>query len=143
NDYVMLEADRGLDCGRIVSICKLDNYKILLNRLDKNLNNKELHPKLIYKKMPIIELKYLERKKELEIIALKDCKLKVIQFGLNMSIINCEYQFDMNKLTFFFESDYKIDFRELVKELYKIFKVRIWMCAVEKSKTHYLKELLQ
>lgn len=61
---------------------------------------------------------------------------------LNMVINKCEYQWYMNKLTFFFRSDYKIDFRELVKALYKEYKIRMWMYAVEESRNHHLKELL-
>ena len=33
----------------------------------------------------------------------------------------------------YFRSEKRVDFRELVKELYKQYKTRIWMCAVEKT----------
>lgn len=38
---------------------------------------------------------------------------------------------DRRKLTFYFKANERIDFRELVRELFKIYKTRIWMCAVE------------
>ena len=38
---------------------------------------------------------------------------------------------DRRKLTYFFMADRRIDFRELVRELFKVYKTRIWMCAVE------------
>lgn len=36
---------------------------------------------------------------------------------------------DRRKLTFYFKANERIDFRELVRELFKIYKTRIWMCA--------------
>ena len=43
------------------------------------------------------------------------------------------YQFDRHKLTFFFEADGRIDFRELVRDLFSIYKTRIWMQQVDKG----------
>jgi hypothetical protein len=34
---------------------------------------------------------------------------------------------DRRKLTFYFNAEKRIDFRELVRELFKIYKTRIWM----------------
>lgn len=34
---------------------------------------------------------------------------------------------DRRKLTFYFMAERRIDFRELVRELFKIYKTRIWM----------------
>lgn len=48
-----------------------------------------------------------------------------------MSILDAEYQFDRHKLTFFFEADRRIDFRELVSELFSLYKTRIWMQQVD------------
>lgn len=50
---------------------------------------------------------------------------------LPMSILDAEYQFDRHKLTFFFEADRRIDFRELVSELFSLYKTRIWMQQVD------------
>jgi hypothetical protein len=36
---------------------------------------------------------------------------------------------DRRKLTFYFVADRRIDFRDLVKELFKIYKTRIWLCS--------------
>ena len=40
-----------------------------------------------------------------------------------MHVIDAEYQFDRHKLTFFFEADRRIDFRELVRDLFSVYKV--------------------
>ncbi len=44
---------------------------------------------------------------------------------LDMKLIGCEYSYDGKKLVFFFSSDGRVDFRELVKDLASHFKVRI------------------
>jgi hypothetical protein len=53
--------------------------------------------------------------------------LRVEEHGLPMRILDAEYQFDRKKLTLFYESPHRLDFRELVKDLYKCFRARIWM----------------
>jgi len=46
---------------------------------------------------------------------------------------------DRRKLTYYFQADRRIDFRELVRELFKIYKTRIWMCSVEEARGQELK----
>lgn len=46
-------------------------------------------------------------------------------YAFEMKLIEAIYQFDGNKLTFFFTADGRIDFRLLVRELATIFKTRI------------------
>lgn len=70
--------------------------------------------------MRIDEINRQSEKKAIEI-----CKEKVIKHGLDMKVIECEYNFDGSKITFFFTSDGRVDFRELVKDLASVFKVRI------------------
>jgi len=41
---------------------------------------------------------------------------------------------DRRKLTFYFVAERRIDFRELVRDLFKIYKTRIWMCAVDRNR---------
>ncbi|KAF7683151.1 hypothetical protein TCON_1637 [Astathelohania contejeani] len=143
NLYVILEADRGEDCGKIVAMTSKAKYKKLLNRIDKNEITKEVHPKKIYRLAQPKDVELLAIKQQQEKIALKNCRLRVYERDLSMEIVDCEYQWDMNKLTFYFVSEDRIDFRDLVKELYKVYKTRIWMCSVEKSKNCHLKELLE
>ncbi|KAJ1904848.1 hypothetical protein LPJ81_002257 [Coemansia sp. IMI 209127] len=60
--------------------------------------------------------------------ALIMCQSKVQQRKLTMCVVDAEFQFDRRKLTFYFKADRRVDFRELVRELFKHFKTRIWMC---------------
>ena len=63
------------------------------------------------------------KKKEAE--ALVICQEKIAKHGLEMKLVDVEYSFDGNKILFFFTSDGRIDFRDLVKELASILKARI------------------
>ncbi len=42
-----------------------------------------------------------------------------------MKLVDVEYQFDGNKITFYFTAERRVDFRELVKDLAAQYKVRI------------------
>lgn len=49
---------------------------------------------------------------------------------LNIKILNSEYQFDRKKLTFYYTCQERNDYRELIKELFRFYKTRIWLCAI-------------
>lgn len=63
----------------------------------------------------------------LERQALKTCRERCDELGIGIEVIDCEYQFDRKKVSFFFNSEHSVDFRELVRDLYKVFGARIWM----------------
>ncbi len=67
----------------------------------------------------------LERNKEKEKKAFAICQEKIAQHGLDMKLVDVEMTFDRNKLIFYFTSDGRVDFRELVKELAAVFRMRI------------------
>ena len=53
------------------------------------------------------------------------CKQKVMRHELPMKIVGAEFTFDKSKLIFYFTAEGRIDFRELVKDLATVFKLRI------------------
>ena len=53
------------------------------------------------------------------------CLKKITEKEMDMKLIDTEITFDHNKLIFYFTSDGRVDFRELVKDLAAIFKTRI------------------
>ncbi|MBE6573894.1 MAG: stage 0 sporulation protein [Ruminococcaceae bacterium] len=57
--------------------------------------------------------------------AFKICQQKIAEHKLDMKLVDVEYTFDNNKLLFYFTSEGRVDFRELVKDLASIFKTRI------------------
>ena len=56
---------------------------------------------------------------------LRDCPEKIAEHGLPMKLVDAEYTFDDSKLLFYFTADGRVDFRELVKDLAAIFRIRI------------------
>lgn len=62
--------------------------------------------------------------------AFKACKEMVVQHGLDMKLLKAEYTLDRSKLTFFFTADGRIDFRQLVRDLARVFRTRIEMRQV-------------
>ena len=57
--------------------------------------------------------------------ALKVIREKVAEMNINMKLVDAEYTFDRTKLIFYFTAEGRVDFRELVRVLASIFKVRI------------------
>ena len=71
------------------------------------------------------DLRMLELNKKREAEAFDVCKKKIVEHGLEMKLVDVECNFDGNKITFFFTSDGRVDFRELVKDLAGVFRSRI------------------
>lgn len=81
--------------------------------------------KPVIKKADESEVKrYEELRKEAQ-EAFRICKERVLHHQLPMKLIETEYTFDKTKLIFYFTAEGRIDFRELVKDLANIFKLRI------------------
>lgn len=53
------------------------------------------------------------------------CNVKIEELNMAMKLVGAEYTFDNNKLIFYFTADDRVDFRNLVKDLAYIFKLRI------------------
>ncbi len=66
-----------------------------------------------------------EAKKVKEQEAQEICVQKIEARGLRMNLVNAEYSADAKKIVFFFTADGRVDFRELVKDLAAVFRIRI------------------
>jgi len=53
------------------------------------------------------------------------CQEKIKAHGLPMKLVFAHYLFDESKVLFFFTADSRVDFRDLVKDLVAVFKMRI------------------
>lgn len=71
------------------------------------------------------DLARVEENKQKAADALKICEELVLQHELDMKLVEVEYSFDGSKIIFFFTSDGRVDFRELVKDLAARFHTRI------------------
>ncbi|MCQ2591659.1 MAG: hypothetical protein MJ188_02650 [Treponema sp.] len=71
------------------------------------------------------DLKKREELKAKEKDAFPIFREKVAYHKLDMKLIETHFLFDEQKVLFFFSSDNRVDFRELVKDLVSVFKIRI------------------
>ncbi len=114
-DYVIIEYDRGLDYGQIISPkdAAADNNK-----------SKE-PPKKILRLAAENDLKQIEDNRLKAKEAFSSCIKKINEHKLDMKLVRAEYSFDRSKIVFYFTAAGRVDFRNLVKDLAKIFKARI------------------
>ena len=113
-DYAIVEAEKGEDLGKVNQLGSVLERK----KSDGVIRN------IIRKPTAADMAKYRDNYKK-EFDAYKRCRTKIAEHGLEMKLVDVEYQFDGNKITFYFTAEKRIDFRELVKELASIYKVRI------------------
>ena len=115
NDFVVVQAERGEDYGRIVG--KFSEPE------DNNEEETEL-PKIIRLGIESDRGRMLfNRQKESE--TFDECLKFIDKHSLKMKLVDVEYQFDCNKITFFFTAEKRVDFRELVKDLAATYRTRI------------------
>ncbi|KAG5470557.1 hypothetical protein LSCM1_01801 [Leishmania martiniquensis] len=133
--YVIVPGDRGYDCGLVVQ-CALWNphKKAFESETVQSLDPGVLLPGRFAYIMEVIRVATDEEVHRLhcehvsmERLALATCREIADRLHLPMEVLDCEYQFDGTKISFFFDSCEVIDFRRLNKELFRIFNARIWM----------------
>jgi len=88
----------------------------------KNLDN-ELKP--IERIATESDIKQFEKNKSEEEEIVKTTKNLVRERNLDMKVLECEFTLDRSKLIIYFESESRVDFRELVKDLADIYHTRI------------------
>ena len=111
---VIVETVRGTECGE----CASENREIPDASLVKPL-------KSIVRTATAEDERRLRANREKEKRAFAVCEEKIAHFGLDMHLVEVEYTFDGSKILFFYTAPERVDFRELVKCLAGIFKVRI------------------
>ena len=113
-DDVIVETSKGLEYAR----CVAGNHYV---------SNEKVVPPI----RPVVRIatendrrvQAINARRERE--ALGICREKVAQHGLDMKLVDVECSFEGNKITFYFTSDGRVDFRELVKDLAGVFRSRI------------------
>ena len=123
-DYVLTEADRGLDIGRVTSILEHPTRRDMKSA------------KMIMRAATTPEVMQLPEKAEREARAMAICQARANDLGLPMNITRAEFQFDGKKLTFYYTAATYIDFRGLVRTLFKMFGTRIWMVWYDGKSDH-------
>lgn len=113
-DYVIVESDRGLDYGQVISGMEA----ILDSDLEEPLK------KVIRKANPW-DMHQIDKNKKKIREVLDTCSKKIQDRKLSMKLIDAEFSFDRSKIVFYFTAEGRVDFRDLVKDLANVFKTRI------------------
>ena len=113
-DSVIVETARGMEFGMVaMEITEVDESEVVtpLKRIIRIADEKDhlQHEENLKKKKRAMDL----------------CQEKIDKHGLVMKLIDVEYTFDNSKIVFYFTADGRVDFRELVKDLAGVFKMRI------------------
>lgn len=114
SDHVIAETEMGVDLGRVV-----------LDECDPDKVNAVQPIRSIIRVAKDSDLEKVQNDREREKEAFEICREKIKLRGLDMKLIRAKYMFDNKKVLFYFYSDDRVDFRELVKDLAAVFKMRI------------------
>ncbi|KAH7396566.1 hypothetical protein DE146DRAFT_614119 [Phaeosphaeria sp. MPI-PUGE-AT-0046c] len=87
-------------------------------------------PKMIKRLAQQHEIMGLRDKEGSEAKAKRLGAQKAADHKLPMEILDAEYQADYHKLTYYYYAETYVNFNELVTDLFKQYKVRIWMSAI-------------
>lgn len=112
--HVIVDTARGMEFGEVTSEPQEMSEKSVVRPLRKvvriaDRNDEQRHDENMSRKQEALEI----------------CQERILQHSLDMKLIDVEYTFDNSKIIFYFTADGRVDFRELVKDLAGIFRMRI------------------
>ena len=111
---VIVETARGVECGEVAT----ENRSVPDEQIVKPL-------KKVLRAADENDLRRLAENEEKAKNALAVCEKKIAAHKLDMKLVDVEYAFDGSKILFYFLSDGRVDFRELVRDLASTFHTRI------------------
>jgi cell fate regulator YaaT (PSP1 superfamily) len=113
-DTVIVETIRGIEAADVVVGSRL---------VPETSISQPLRP--VLRRASAQDLEHLAENREKEKEALRTCGAKVAEHKLEMRLVGADYTFDRGKLIFYFTSEGRVDFRQLVRDLSASFKTRI------------------
>ena len=113
-EQVIIETSRGTEFGLCVEGNRLIDEMELVSPL-----------RPVVRKASQEDLLTVEKNHEKEKKAFDICQKKIAEHGLDMKLVEVEYNFDGSKILFFFTSEGRVDFRNLVRDLASVFHTRI------------------
>lgn len=131
-EYVVVDGDRGQDCGLVVHVSRYarDGTVQIQDMDGAELQYQKVKTEngSVQRAATTQEVEYLHTAiAEMEQHALNTCRQRCHELNISIDVVDCEYQFDGKKISFFFDAERSVDFRDLVKDLYRCFNARIWM----------------
>lgn len=121
-DVVAVEASPGHDIGTVTLTGRLVPLQ-----MRKSGMKPDAEIKRIYRKVKPIDMEKYEEAKSREHATMIKSRKIAEDLGLQMKIGDVEYQGDGNKAIFYYIADERVDFRQLIKVLAEVFRVRIEM----------------
>jgi len=118
-DSVIVETARGMEFGTVTREAGAVKKSEIVQPLKK-----------IVRKADEKDIKIYEENLHKKQKALDLCQEKIEKHALDMKLIDVEYTFDNNKIIFYFTSDGRVDFRELVRDLAGVFRMRIELIQI-------------
>lgn len=114
NDYVVVETTRGPELGKVAIAPK----QVLVSEVVMPL-------KPVLRKAEPEDIKRAQEVEAREREALAECSKLITRLHLPMKLLSAEYTLDGNRLTIYFSAAERVDFRELVRELSGLLKVKV------------------
>ena len=113
-DLVVVSTIRGIEIGMV-------NGDII------DIKEKDLESELkeVIRKANEKDIETFNKNREQAPEIVKTCKAYVLRLGLDMKVLQAEYTLDRQKLIIYFESEERVDFRELVRLLAESYHIRI------------------
>ncbi|MFA6553839.1 MAG: regulatory iron-sulfur-containing complex subunit RicT [Patescibacteria group bacterium] len=112
-DRVIVKSDAGLEIGRAVTVMEHDEHYF----------TEPLRP--IVRVATTDDLARVKHEESRKAEILSVARASVLQYQLEMKLVDCYFSFDGGRVTFVFTAEGRIDFRELVKDLAKKFQKSI------------------
>lgn len=113
-DSVIVETVRGLELAKVAYPPRVVGDEEIVGELKPVVRRAE--PK---------DFERLQMLNERHDEVLERCAEKIMEHDLPMRLVKAEYSFDGSRLTFYFTSEKRVDFRMLVRDLARTFKSRI------------------
>ncbi len=124
-DYVVVEAERGEDAGRIVTAGGIAAKKCNTCGSPKDTNADTGALRSVLRRAEPHEVQQLLALRADEERVRRKARDLVEEHQLRMKVTEAEWQWDRNKLTLYFTAERRVDFRQLVRDLARTFRTRI------------------
>jgi cell fate regulator YaaT (PSP1 superfamily) len=115
-DYVVVETKMGIELGKIVGFDEMS---------DEDMKKMPEPMRPITRKANKEDLEKALQLKKNKVRAFDECKAMIKKNNLPIKLVDVHFSFDDSRVTFAFIADGRVDFRELLKDLNKVFKKNI------------------
>ncbi len=118
-EYVVIAVENGFDLGTVVSIGKEAKEKFEKN----NKKDEQIYP--VVRFATDKDMQIYRKNQDEEPLVVATARELAKKHNLDIKVTEAEWQLDRQRLTIFFSAPQRVDFRELVKDLAKIYRTRI------------------